>query len=888
MSKQALTVMVLMMLFIPAFGGPFDARGAVEPDPMAPARQDTVINRALRYRLSEVGPGERVELLVQFQDEVTREDLLFLDRNGFEVHRRFTALPGLFATGTAEGIQALAEYHRTFWVEYNAPMTYSMNMTVDTIEARKVWLSQIRDGDRVQDPIDGSGVTVVVLDSGIDASHPDLIYTPVNIAAGELPAPGQKVILNVKKDQNIAGEPFVPFKNTDTTSGHGTHCAGTVAGTGHASAGRIKGVAPGAWLIGVSMGELFATIDEYSGLEWVYEHSRPGNNPANIRVVTNSWGPGYPFDSLDPNDASVQIIEKITHENNVVVVFAAGNDGSSNHDGSTDTVNIFAKIPSVIGVAASTRDGTGMAGFSSRGLAGKGETWPDIAAPGVRIWSASARATMIGAGIGLQDLTRDEKDPYYIAISGTSMATPHVAGLVALLWQACPSMGMSDSLEDHDGDPPVVIEENSGNFFDGPYEFSDLRIHEAELILKLTADYIRPEAGNGVPSGEGATRQGLDGRTLDFAQGYGLVNANRAVALALKLQQMRDPDGDGEVDHPDVTVRDAYRKLGNVIKQGMYSRKTDRIWYGWEGTFVDSDKVLGEESAVYRDAVPMANQKRSVFIPEETEELLITLSYYPTHFSYSDLTDLPEGSFGILLLTIDVNEDGQYDYPEQINIPTVIGGIDPSEKQTVTIRIDFTIDPFTDARGRNWTFDTFGYAYGIGGVYLDFFMGKGTRIEYQVDLLYRMNPDRKPRIGFLDYRFHEPSSQYYEGKITLRQQWYVLSEKKDEDEIWGELSPGIGVSLILLLAVGLAASWLQVQRKFGFIGIRPDQDNVRWEIPGDTGIPRDTGSTGGAGPTGRTGISGSPGGTASPGEPGETPRGLLSRMSLSRVSRDGK
>ena len=341
-----------------------------------------------------------------------------------------------------------------------------------------------------------------------------------------------------------------------------------MAGNGQASAGRVQGIAPGAWLIGVSMGELFATIDEYSGLEWVYEHSRPDDNPANIRVVTNSWGPGYPFDSLDPNDASVQMIELITHENNVAVVFAAGNDGGDNHDGSADTVNIFAKVPSVISVSASTRNGKGMASFSSRGDKTQVGTWPDIAAPGVGIWSASARATMIGGGVGLLDLTRDEKDPFYIAISGTSMATPHVAGLVALLWEACPSMRMSETDEDYEGDLPMVIQENSGNVDAGPYEFDNLSIHESELILKLTARLISDTGGNGVPSGNESSRTGLKGRTYDYAQGYGLVNAKEAVALALRLQTMRDPDGDGIVDNPDVTVWDAFGRHKGMIREG--------------------------------------------------------------------------------------------------------------------------------------------------------------------------------------------------------------------------------------------------------------------------------------------------------------------------------
>jgi len=792
-----------------------------------------VIDPALRHRLSLAEDHDVVEVIIQFEDQVTRRDLAYLGSHDFDIKRTLSAIPGVFASGAKEDIEELSSYERTRWIEFNAPMTYYMNMTKYTLEAQDVWLSQIRDGNEVMDPIDGSGVTIVVLDSGIDGTHPDLDYNPVDIENGERPQPGQKVIFNVKKDQNTADEPFIPFKNTDTTSGHGTHCAGTVAGNGQASAGRIQGIAPGAWLIGVSMGELFATIDEYSGLEWVYEHSLPGDNPANIRVVTNSWGPGYPFDSLDPNDASAQMINRIVHENDVSVVFAAGNDGTSNHDGHEDTVNIFAKVPAAIAVAASTRNGDGLATFSSRGDKTKVETWPDIAAPGVRIWSASARATMIGAGVGLQDLTRDEKDPFYIAISGTSMATPHVAGLVALLWQACPSMTMSNTEEDYEGELPIVVEENAGNFDGGPYNFDDARIHESELILKLTAGMIDPQANNGVPTDNGSSRIGLDERTFDYAQGYGLVNAKRAVALALKLQHLRDPDGDGVLDYPEVTVWDAYKGYSGVIREGQYRKSTDRISHSWAGEFVDTDKPLADQSSIYDDTVPTSDQTHSVFIPWDTEELVIILTYFSLYLDYEGITDLPEGSYGVLILRIDVDEDGEYDYPEDFNIPDIISRLVPAHEQIVMIRIDFTQAPFENAKGRNWTFDTSGYAYGVGGVFWDLLIGKGTRIEYQVNMDYRLNAKERPRIPYDGFWFEEPSSQYFEGKVYINQNWYVLRDKDGGDNGF-ELSAETGVSLMLLLVLGLTGSWLYLKRKFGFIGeLTPTDESVEWEMPGE-------------------------------------------------------
>ena len=215
--------------------------------------------------------------------------------------------------------------------------------------------------------------------------------------------------------------------------------------------------------------------------------SKPGSATQqawNIKGVTNSWGPGFPFDSIDANDLTVQIIEKITIENNVAVIFANGNDGG---EGDEDQSNIFAKVPAAIGVAASNRDGIGMSDFSSRGDMSDRDTWPDVTAPGVDIWSAAARATMIGAGTGAGDLGSGELDYYYLAISGTSMATPHVAGLAALLWQAAPSLKMSNYDEDLDSSGNPTLHDPSGI---SPPQEAEREIHEIEAILKLTSDYI--------------------------------------------------------------------------------------------------------------------------------------------------------------------------------------------------------------------------------------------------------------------------------------------------------------------------------------------------------------------------------------------------------------
>ncbi|NIP35593.1 MAG: S8 family serine peptidase, partial [Thermoplasmata archaeon] len=257
---------------------------------------------------------------------------------------------------------------------------------------------------------------------------------------------GTKTIRNLKSDTGTG--PWYEIENGDTSSGHGTHVAGTVAGNGDASAGSRAGVAPGANLIGLSVGEAVFVTGGLGGLEWTYEHSRPGNNPYNIRVCTNSWGGGG--GQYDPQDAISQAINRLVYDNNVVTSFAAGNSGG---DGETIQASNYGNTPAAICVAASTRDGIGITDFSSKGMWNWVDTWPDIAAPGEDIQSTAARRTIISV---LQRGT--DANPYYFAISGTSMATPHVAGAAAVLMQAAPSLRTSEERQD----VGLVVEDDGG------------------------------------------------------------------------------------------------------------------------------------------------------------------------------------------------------------------------------------------------------------------------------------------------------------------------------------------------------------------------------------------------------------------------------------------
>ncbi|MFJ9373420.1 S8 family peptidase [Streptomyces sp. NPDC101455] len=237
---------------------------------------------------------------------------------------------------------------------------------------------------------DGKGVKVAVLDSGVDATHPDL----------------RGVIAGTKD--------FTGDGGVDDRQGHGTHVAATIAGNGAESDGRYKGVAPGAKLL---IGRVFSTGGAQeswliSAMQWATGQG--------ARVVNMSLGQAG-SDGVDPVEKAVN---DLSASSGALFVIAAGNDGPD-----TDTLNSPGTAASALTVAAA--DGADrLADFSSRGPNADGELKPDLSAPGVDIISAKAVHGTDGDPV---------PTPGYVRMSGTSMATPHVSGSAAILAQEHPA-----------------------------------------------------------------------------------------------------------------------------------------------------------------------------------------------------------------------------------------------------------------------------------------------------------------------------------------------------------------------------------------------------------------------------------------------------------------
>lgn len=273
-----------------------------------------------------------------------------------------------------------------------------LNNATPTTGATTIWSKLNKKGD---------DVTIAIVDTGI-SPHADL---------------GSRI---------IGFKDFISNKRKAyDDNGHGTHCAGCAAGNGALSNGLYRGTAPNASLVGVKVldqkgsGSLSNVI---AGIQWCIRNK----NKYNIRVISLSLGSVAELSYKE--DPICQIVD-LAWKSGIVVVAAAGNSGPK-----AKTISSPGNHPSIITVGATDDRGTNdpaddtIANFSSRGPTPDGIFKPDVVAPGTNIVSLRSPSSY------LDRITDSRVGKNYCSMSGTSMATPLVAGICALMLSINPSL----------------------------------------------------------------------------------------------------------------------------------------------------------------------------------------------------------------------------------------------------------------------------------------------------------------------------------------------------------------------------------------------------------------------------------------------------------------
>lgn len=427
-------IKILFLALLLSFGlGSSGAAGAVLT---SGAAGDVVMGESLQDALSGLGLFDQVEVIVTFDNDgpLTASQIGSLASLGLNgVHMLELPMAGVLATPAQVDLLSRLPGVRSLWLNEELAFVNEDGRALTGVDRMRTDRN-LRNAMGL--PYSGLGIGVMVNDSGIDATHPDL---PL----------GRQVVQNVFGTTNLSGfSRLLPHSwienvpDTDIASGHGTHVAATIAGTGAASGGRFAGVAPGAHLIGYGSGAVLFLLDTLGGFDYALVHQFRYN----IRVIQNSWGsPGDTGRPFNPNHP-IAVATKRLADRHVITVFSAGNSGPGE-----DTIGgSFMKAPWIVRVGATTHDGN-LAGFSSRGKPGGGGTvivdgetfeWvdrPTVVAPGVDIISALATTGVLGY--------LNPYNVFYAFMSGTSMSGPHVAGIVALMLEANPMLTWREVIE---------------------------------------------------------------------------------------------------------------------------------------------------------------------------------------------------------------------------------------------------------------------------------------------------------------------------------------------------------------------------------------------------------------------------------------------------------
>lgn len=380
------------------------------------------------------------DVIVVFDDLENVEKLDQLNRN----YHAYEHLPFARVYLNQEEVSEISQWSEVKFIEPN------QELSLFNAEGRD--MTQV-DAMQEEYGYTGEGVEIAIIDTGLDGLHPDVQHNQVRNwqVAGTILTDDHLYVSTTPDITNIETSVYdaeieagVPVNNDEY--GHGTHVYGTIAGSGEASDGHLRGMAPDADVhsYSTSTGMLLVyTLEAYDHIIGLVK-----DEEADIRLISNSWGSeGCEF---NPNNAT-NVAAKEAFDLGILSVFAYGNSGPD-----SNTCNPYAASPYVLGVGATDKS-FDVTGFSSRGkedgnydrelalsnaeayynaTAEEQENWdfdsdplglyrPSVVAPG---------ADIVSAQNPLHAMTLS--GTYYGSASGTSMATPMVTGVLALVIEA--------------------------------------------------------------------------------------------------------------------------------------------------------------------------------------------------------------------------------------------------------------------------------------------------------------------------------------------------------------------------------------------------------------------------------------------------------------------